>query len=502
MAGSAARRRRPPPATPAARVRGGATSGTDGDSSDFDSGLAERPRGSLDAFDDEADTDVPPSRGPRGPSEQAEWFPSPSPGKGVRGADPGIGDFKVNGRGFGGGGSGGEAPPQLLVHSRGKWENLRVRTLWTLAMLAGFFGVLYAGHMYAALLVLFCQFVMARELFHLARNMREQQKLPWFRRLNYYFYSVTGVFTYGRLMARHLSRASFQNPLTHWVLGSLVMYHNFIFLMLYIVGIVVFILNLRKKYLKYMFSQFAWTHMIIILIQTQGAFLVANVFEGMIWFVIPCGMVVCNDIFAYLFGFAFGRTPLLAISPKKTVEGFIGGAVSTMVLGFFLADLFSMDPWMTCPQQDFTFRLHYMRSCEPSSIFVKQYVRDLLPDYLASLRPLVGSAMVKPFQLHALMLCIFASSLAPFGGFFASGFKRAVKIKDFGHSIPGHGGLTDRMDCQVVMGLISYVYYNTFVAGAAQTVDGALNYLSHLQDNEQLEVFNFLKQSLREQGVL
>jgi phosphatidate cytidylyltransferase len=33
--------------------------------------------------------------------------------------------------------------------------------------------------------------------------------------------------------------------------------------------------------------------------------------------------------------------------------------------------------------------------------------------------------------------------------FFASGFKRAFKIKDFGDSIPGHGGITDRMDCQV-----------------------------------------------------
>lgn len=44
----------------------------------------------------------------------------------------------------------------------------------------------------------------------------------------------------------------------------------------------------------------------------------------------------------------------------------------------------------------------------------------------------------------------FASLVAPFGGFFASGFKRAFNIKDFGHSIPGHGGMTDRMDCQYV----------------------------------------------------
>jgi hypothetical protein len=38
--------------------------------------------------------------------------------------------------------------------------------------------------------------------------------------------------------------------------------------------------------------------------------------------------------------------------------------------------------------------------------------------------------------------------VAPFGGFFASGFKRAFKIKDFGDAIPGHGGFTDRCsDC-------------------------------------------------------
>lgn len=47
------------------------------------------------------------------------------------------------------------------------------------------------------------------------------------------------------------------------------------------------------------------------------------------------------------------------------------------------------------------------------------------------------------------VLSLFASVIAPFGGFFASGFKRGFKIKDFGNSIPGHGGMTDRMDCQV-----------------------------------------------------
>lgn len=55
-----------------------------------------------------------------------------------------------------------------------------------------------------------------------------------------------------------------------------------------------------------------------------------------------------------------------------------------------------------------------------------------------------------PYQFHVLVLSGFASLVAPFGGFFASGFKRAFNIKDFGQSIPGHGGMTDRMDCQCV----------------------------------------------------
>ena len=58
---------------------------------------------------------------------------------------------------------------------------------------------------------------------------------------------------------------------------------------------------------------------------------------------------------------------------------------------------------------------------------------------------------------------LFAAVIAPFGGFFASGFKRALRVKDFGDSIPGHGGLTDRMDCQVIMAVFSYIYIDSIV---------------------------------------
>lgn len=47
----------------------------------------------------------------------------------------------------------------------------------------------------------------------------------------------------------------------------------------------------------------------------------------------PSLLIIGNDIFAYLFGFFFGRHPLIQLSPKKTWEGFIGGAVATVIAG-------------------------------------------------------------------------------------------------------------------------------------------------------------------------
>ena len=69
-------------------------------------------------------------------------------------------------------------------------------------------------------------------------------------------------------------------------------------------------------------------------------------------------------------------------------------------------------------------------------------------------------------QAHVLILSLFASTIGPFGGFFASGLKRAIKIKDFANSIPGHGGVSDRMDCQIIMGAFTYFYINSFVRGS------------------------------------
>jgi phosphatidate cytidylyltransferase len=73
------------------------------------------------------------------------------------------------------------------------------------------------------------------------------------------------------------------------------------------------------------------------------------------------------------------------------------------------------------------------------------------------------------------------------GGFFASGFKRAFKMKDFGQTIPGHGGVTDRFDCQMIMAMFAYVYYWNYVASTDHTVGEALDVSADTQSTARAE---------------
>jgi CDP-diglyceride synthetase len=53
-------------------------------------------------------------------------------------------------------------------------------------------------------------------------------------------------------------------------------------------------------------------------------------------FFLPAVCVITNDIWAYITGFFFGRTPLIQLSPKKTWEGFIGGTIATFIFAVFV----------------------------------------------------------------------------------------------------------------------------------------------------------------------
>jgi phosphatidate cytidylyltransferase len=101
-----------------------------------------------------------------------------------------------------------------------------------------------------------------------------------------------------------------------------------------------------------------------------------------------------NDTGAYLVGRTFGRTKLLpSVSPKKTVEGFIGGVLLTMGVAWLMAD-----------HQDFLGRSEWLT---------------------------VGAIIAITSTLGDLL---------------ESAFKRARGVKDSGDVLPGHGGILDRFD--------------------------------------------------------
>ena len=124
--------------------------------------------------------------------------------------------------------------------------------------------------------------------------------------------------------------------------------------------------------------------------------------------------------------------------------------------------------YMICPARDLGANAFSNVTCKPNPVFVWRElpiaapIQHLIENTVSSPFPVYSTGLIfklglstptlhyAPFQIHCLVMATFASLVAPFGGFFASGFKRAFNIKDFGHSIPGHGGMTDRMDCQYV----------------------------------------------------
>jgi len=272
------------------------------------------------------------------------------------------------------------------------------------------------------------------------------------------------------------------------------------------VGFVGFVTSLKKQYLKQQFGLFCWVHMSLLVIVVSSHFIVNNILEGMIWFWVPASLVICNDIFAYIWGVTIGRTQLFKLSPKKTVEGFVGAFFSTMILGVLYGTFFMRFDYMICPAQNLGISAWSSVQCTPNPVFVWREWEMWAP-----LRVLVSSLVghpvstipYAPYQFHLLVMACFASLVAPFGGFFASAFKRAFDIKDFGDSIPGHGGMTDRMDCQFLMGMFSYVYYSSLIRVIHVTVGSVLQTIvSGLSSQEQLELFQDLKRYLETSGAL
>lgn len=130
-------------------------------------------------------------------------------------------------------------------------------------------------------------------------------------------------------------------------------------------------------------------------------------------------LVWSNDTFAYLVGKNLGKHKLLErISPKKTVEGFVGGLVGSLIAGFVI----------------FNALAHF------NPIDTEKY----------------------PLWVWIVM-AIIVSIFGTIGDLIESKFKRQAGVKDSGIIMPGHGGLYDRLD--------SIIYASPFVYAFLLIVD-------------------------------
>lgn len=132
---------------------------------------------------------------------------------------------------------------------------------------------------------------------------------------------------------------------------------------------------------------------------------------GFGWTVLAFVATWMNDTLAYFGGRFFGRHKMFpTISPKKTWEGFVGGAIGS-VLGAFIA--------------------------------LALFPAEWLPGLTAAGCLVVGGV---------------AALLGPVGDLVESMLKRAAGVKDSGVLIPGHGGILDRIDALLFVGPWVYVW--------------------------------------------
>lgn len=344
-----------------------------------------------------------------------------------------------------------------------KRTKFRTRTIWTLILISSFFSIIAAGHFYCSLLVLCLIGGMFYEITKLKRDREKEHKLPLFFALRWYWFVLANFVVLRSFLAPQLERLAEKYTPVEFVLR----YHQILSYSLFLLGFVLFVLTLRRFTLRYQFQQLSWALVTILICVIQGAAHIANIYAGLVWFLLPTLMVIMNDIFAYLFGITLGRTPLIKLSPKKTLEGFIGGSVATVIFAVIACEIMERYSFFMCPIKDITPLPFQFVTCD---------------EYPAAVRGFIGPSALK---IHGLILGSFASLVAPFGGFFASGFKRAFKIKDFSNVFESHGGFTDRFDCQIVMGMFTYIYVNTFVSfTSAATVESMIGMARSLSNGD------------------
>ena len=134
--------------------------------------------------------------------------------------------------------------------------------------------------------------------------------------------------------------------------------------------------------------------------------------QGVSILVVTVVAAVAADVGGFFVGRAMGRTPLIAASPNKTVEGLVGGVLGTLIAVFVVAVLLGIGPFSA------------------------------------------GQALV-----FGLLLAL----AAPLGDLSESLLKRDLGLKDMGSLLPEHGGILDRFDGMLFV--LPTAYYVTRAFG-------------------------------------
>ncbi|XP_066138348.1 phosphatidate cytidylyltransferase, photoreceptor-specific-like [Euwallacea fornicatus] len=366
-------------------------------------------------------------------------------------------------------------------------KNWVQRSLTATFLILYFIGITYIGLTPIWLTSLVIQIKCFQEIITIAYNYKKLPEIPLFRTLNWYFLFVANYFFCGATFAQYLKVFAAK----YLVVNLLFKYHKFLSFCLYMTGMIWFLSLLRRKVIRQQFSLLAWVHFLCIIIVLQSYMIIQNLFEGLVWVVIPVTLVFVNDIFAYIFGRFYGKTPLIKVSPKKTLEGFLGGGLGALTLGILISWAVCHIDHMVCPTKFIPVEDSIKMTTECTRSFIFQPISYSLGLF---------SVNYYPFLFHIIILTLFASLIAPFGGFCASGFKRAFNTKDFGDLIPGHGGMMDRFDCQYLMATFVNVYIISFVRN--YSVERIFVRVLYLEEDNQVKFYNLLKNSLTSQGIL
>lgn len=204
---------------------------------------------------------------------------------------------------------------------------------------------------------------------------------------------------------------------------------------IYSISLMFSILSFEKEILDQQLLLLTVVHVATYICSLACAMSIKNTTVSKFFYVYPALLVISNDIFAYIIGKLIGKSHLIVVSPNKTVEGFIGGFVCSFLVGIIISYLKINGKFL------------------PDGI-----------DYIFSrpLSPKKWYLNIPSIYVHNILFVIAASFLAPFSGFVTSAVKRVFGKKDFGSIILGHGGFTDRFDCQILMVFFTYYYLKMF----------------------------------------